>query len=77
MKQVVLYTKNHCPLCDEAKQALYELQQVVPFTLDEIDIYQEEALLEKYQLMIPVVEVDGEMVTYGKIVKAELRKRLR
>ncbi|ADI28011.1 glutaredoxin 2 [Geobacillus sp. C56-T3] len=72
-----LYTKTNCPLCDKAKAVLAELQADDPFTMEEIDIYQDDALLEKYQLMIPVVELDGEEIGYGMIEKETIRKRLR
>lgn len=76
MKQVFLYTKQGCPLCEEAKNLLEELKREFEFQINEIDIYQDDALLEKYQLMIPVVEVDGEVVAFGKVEKYVLRKRL-
>lgn len=67
MTEVVLYTKNNCPLCDEAKELLLVIQKEFDFSLKEVDIYQDDKLLEKYQLMIPVVEVDKEVVDYGQI----------
>lgn len=72
-----LYTKTNCPLCDKAKAVLTELQADYRFTMEEIDIYEDDALLEKYQLMIPVVELDGEEIGYGMIEKETVRKRLR
>ncbi|WP_078414247.1 glutaredoxin family protein [Priestia abyssalis] len=73
---VIMYTKTGCPLCEKAKQVLVELQGEYPFQLQEVDIYEDDALLEKYQLMIPVVEIDGEEVAFGQIRKVEIRKRL-
>ena len=72
-----LYTKTNCPLCEKAKAVLTELQADYSFTIEEIDIYQDDALLEKYQLMIPVIELDGEEIGYGMIEKEMVRKRLR
>ena len=72
-----LYTKTNCPLCDKAKAVLTELPADYRFTMEEIDIYADDALLEKYQLMIPVVELDGEEIGYGMIEKETVRKRLR
>ncbi|ADU95525.1 MULTISPECIES: glutaredoxin family protein [Geobacillus] len=72
-----LYTKTNCPLCDKAKAVLTELLADYSFTLEEIDIYKDDELLEKYQLMIPVVELDGEEIGYGAIEKEAVRKRLR
>jgi glutaredoxin len=65
-----------CPLCDKAKRKLSELQTELTLTIEEIDIYQDDNLLEKYQIMIPVVEHEGEMLAYGQVNKEEVRKRL-
>jgi glutaredoxin len=73
---VYLYSKVDCPLCEKAKAMLQELQKEWNFEVKEIDIYKDDALLEKYQLMIPVVEIDGEEVAYGFIQKDVIRKRL-
>jgi hypothetical protein len=55
---------------------LQELQNEFSFQINEIDIYQDDKLLEKYQLMIPVVEIDGEEVDFGLVQKDVIRKRL-
>lgn len=67
--KVVLYTKKNCGLCVQAKQVLQEVQCEYSFQIEEIDIYEDNDLLEKYHLMIPVVEIDGKQVEYGKIHK--------
>ncbi|WP_226036006.1 glutaredoxin family protein [Aquibacillus saliphilus] len=67
MLQVNFYTKKNCPLCEDAKQLLYLLKDEFAFELNEIDIYTDDALLEKYQLMIPVVHVAGQDIDYGQI----------
>jgi glutaredoxin len=74
--KINLYSKTNCPLCDKAKQVLQELQNEFSFEINEIDIYQDDTLLEKYQLMIPVVEIDGEEVDFGLVQKDVIRKRL-
>jgi glutaredoxin len=73
---VIMYTKTGCPLCEKAKKVLVELQEEYSFDFQEVDIYQDDVLLEKYQLMIPVVVIDGEEVDFGQIRKVEIRKRL-
>ncbi|WP_020061702.1 glutaredoxin family protein [Bacillus sp. 123MFChir2] len=67
--EVILYTKEECGLCQKAKKLLQELQDEYVFDLREINIYEDEKLLERYHLMIPVVEVEGEEVEYGVIHK--------
>ncbi|CAG9620719.1 glutaredoxin family protein [Sutcliffiella rhizosphaerae] len=73
---LTFYTKVDCPLCEKAKIKLMELQREWNFSIEENDIYKDDVLLEKYQLMIPVVEHEGEMLAYGQISKEEIRKRL-
>ncbi|MEI4830000.1 MULTISPECIES: glutaredoxin family protein [Bacillus] len=67
--EVILYTKEECGLCQKAKKLLQELKTEYVFDLKEINIYEDEQLLEKYHLMIPVVEIEGEEVEYGIIHK--------
>ncbi|KAA0548802.1 glutaredoxin family protein [Bacillus sp. BGMRC 2118] len=74
------YTKTDCPLCEKGKaliyELLYELQNEFPIELVEFDIYQDDTLLELYQVMIPVVEIDEEVISYGILDKSLIRKRL-
>ena len=74
--EIMMYTKTDCPLCEKAKATLLELQQEYSFEFQEVDIYENDMLLEKYQLMIPVVVMDGKEVAFGQIRKVEIRKRL-
>lgn len=74
--KVVLYSKEDCCLCDNAKAILQELQQEFSFQIEEVDIYKDDVLLEKYQIMIPVIEIDEEEVQCGIIQKDMIRKRL-
>lgn len=71
-----MYSKLDCPLCVKGKVLLEKLGEEFPISIEEIDIYQDDTLLEKYQIMIPVVEIDGEEITYGIIDKDLIRKRL-
>ncbi|KZE64385.1 glutaredoxin [Fictibacillus phosphorivorans] len=75
-KKVLFYTKVHCPLCDKAHKLLQELQQETPFSIEVIDIYEDDVLLEKYGLMIPVIEVDGKEIDFGMISREKVKKAL-
>lgn len=79
MKQPIhvnLYTRTVCPLCDKAKEELLDLTNEFPLVIHEIDIYEDDELLEKYQLMIPVIEIDGKEVDYGMVAKETIRDYL-
>ncbi len=67
------YTKKNCPLCEEAKDLLKLLQREITFTLLEVDIYSNDKLLEQYGLMIPVVEINGQVIQYGHVNLDEIR----
>ncbi|WP_246942575.1 glutaredoxin family protein [Bacillus pinisoli] len=78
MKEYVLtfYTKENCPLCEKAKAVIEELSEEFPLKMIEKDIYKDDQLLELYQLMIPVLELNGEQIGYGLIRKDEVRSEL-
>jgi uncharacterized membrane protein len=57
MLNVTLYTSKNCKLCDEVKADLNELQSQYPHRLAEVDIESDNALLAKFLVEIPVVEV--------------------
>ncbi|ADC49122.1 MULTISPECIES: glutaredoxin family protein [Alkalihalophilus] len=80
MLQVVMYSKEQCPLCDKGEQMLQELKEELPFELSVVDIYKDDELLLNYQLMIPVAAVQTEEgieeIDYGQLSKEKIRKRL-
>ncbi|ANU23856.1 glutaredoxin family protein [Planococcus donghaensis] len=71
-----LYTRANCPLCDEAKLMMQLVNEDIPFSYKEVDIESDDALHEKYMLMIPVLEKDNEILVYGNIGYVELVEAL-
>lgn len=61
MKDVLLYTRSQCPLCDEAKSLL----QLFNVNISERDIETNDDWQLKYGLMIPVIVLEDEEI-YGK-----------
>ena len=59
MREVILYGREGCCLCDDAREVLLRVRSRHPFAFDERDIEQDEALLRAYLERIPVVEIDG------------------
>lgn len=57
MTNVLFYTKQNCPLCDECLSLLTLLQHDYVFTIEERDIYTNDTWLEMYQLQIPYVQI--------------------
>jgi len=76
LQQVVFYTRGKCHLCEDAKQILHLLRDDYLFDVVEKDIESSDEWTEKYGLMIPVIEIDGEIVQYGQIDPFTISKRL-
>ncbi|MBU8906702.1 glutaredoxin family protein [Desertibacillus haloalkaliphilus] len=74
--KITYYSKENCSLCDKGLAVLVEINKEIPLEITEVDIYKDDTLLEKYQIMIPVVSVDGEDIDYGILSKEKIRKRL-
>lgn len=68
-KTVKLYSRPRCHLCETAREILEDLQTNFNFTIEEINIDLDDDLVEKYGIMIPVVELDGEEIQYGIVNK--------
>jgi len=74
---VVLYGRPDCHLCDEARAGLEALRRDgVAFEIDEVDIESDDGLLRRYLERIPVIELDGEIVSELWLDADGLRARL-
>jgi glutaredoxin len=58
-RQVILYTRPGCHLCEEAKQEMQAAACAKEYTLQEINIESDRELLHKYRYDIPVILIDG------------------
>jgi glutaredoxin len=77
MTQVTVYSRPNCHLCAEAVEALVALHgEGYRFELHEVDIESEELLLRRMLEKIPVVEIDGEVVSELILDEAAVRARL-
>jgi glutaredoxin len=74
---VTLYTRPGCHLCDEAREAILNVRAAgLGFELREVDIEGDERLHAEYLERIPVVEVEGEIVSELVLDVHALRSRL-
>ncbi len=76
MRQVVLYSRRGCCLCDDARLVLERVRKDVPFALSEHDIESDEVLLARYLERIPVVVLDGEELSELGLDERAFRARL-
>ena len=75
--RVVLYGRDGCHLCDDAREALRRVQAREPFELTEVDIEADDDLHARYLERIPVVVLDGEELFDYFVDERELVARLR
>jgi glutaredoxin len=72
MSEVVIYTREGCHLCQEAKELL-EHHGLKP-TL--VDVDADPALREQYDTCVPVVVIDGKERFRGRVDPRLLRRLL-
>ncbi len=78
MHAVMLYSRDGCCLCDEAREVLIGVRERHPeaFSIQELDIETDERLLRAYLERIPVVTIDGHEAFELFVDQAELERRL-
>ncbi|SFA89531.1 Glutaredoxin-like domain [Lentibacillus halodurans] len=77
MRNIIFYTKENCSLCDQVLSMLELLCHDYPFEIDKLDIYSNDEWLERYQLLIPVVQINDTTLTYEEISYEALERALR
>jgi Glutaredoxin-like domain (DUF836) len=76
MRTIVLYAREGCCLCDDAREVLLRAREKHPFLLRERDIDADDALQRAYLERIPVVEIDGLEAFEFFVDERELERRL-
>jgi glutaredoxin len=76
MSAVVLYGREGCCLCDDARAILERVRRRRPFTLEERDIDSDDVLLRTYLERIPVVTIDGVEAFELFVDESELERQL-
>ncbi|RUL47418.1 MULTISPECIES: glutaredoxin family protein [Lysinibacillus] len=65
--KITYYSRPNCSLCEDGMLLLNLLKDDVDFEIEVVNIEENEEIHEKYMLMIPVVEKDGEIIQYGNL----------
>jgi hypothetical protein len=76
VKQVVLYGRPGCCLCDDAREILLRARESRAFSLEDRNIDADDDLLRAYLERIPVVTIDGVEAFELFVDPAELAERL-
>lgn len=66
----VLYTRQDCHLCEDAREIL----ERHGFLVESIDIDQDDALLRQFDECVPVVQIDGRIRFRGRVNEVLLRR---
>ncbi|MFU0792112.1 glutaredoxin family protein [Cerasibacillus sp. JNUCC 74] len=67
MPTVILYIKESCPLCDDAKLMLETLQDKYSYHIEIRDVYTDDDWLEQYHLLIPCIEINGKTLDASQL----------
>ncbi len=76
MIHLTIYSRPGCHLCDDMKDLIRRVGERIPLTLEDIDIYGDDELEERYGLEIPVLLVEGERVASARITEEKLMRVL-
>lgn len=76
MRSVILFGRDGCCLCDEAREVVLRVRERLPFAFEERDIERDEALLRAYLERIPVVTIDGREEFALFVDEREFERRL-
>jgi len=71
-----VYYRDGCHLCEQVVASLFQLQAELGYEIKQIDIDTDSVLREKYNVDVPVVTYQGEVVFYHFFDEVELRKSL-
>jgi len=59
LRQVIVYSRKGCHLCEIVKETLSKLHRRGGFTLTEVDVDSDEHLRRQFTDEVPVVFIDG------------------
>lgn len=75
-RQIRLYTRRDCCLCEEMKRVVRDVAAGVPLEVEEVDVDSESDLKEKFGGEVPVLFIDGRKAFKYRVAARELKKKL-
>jgi glutaredoxin len=75
-RDVTLYMREGCHLCEEAKAAMIPILEVFGAALQEVDIDDDPILLARYSNDVPVIFIGPQFFTQHRVDAARLRRHL-
>lgn len=77
MRELVLYTRAGCHLCDDMAHALRALLRGSDVRIRAVDVDSEAQLRERYGLRVPVLTLDDEVLCEARLDEEAVRDALR
>lgn len=74
-RQLVVYSRPDCHLCDDAKAVLADYVEYLP-QIEDVDIDSDPDLQSRFGTSIPVVEIEGEVRFRGHVDEILLRRMI-
>jgi len=75
-RQVVVYSRKGCHLCEIVKETLTKLQRRGGFTWHEIDVDSDDQLRRQFTDEVPVVFIDGRKAFKYRLDEQEFLRKL-
>lgn len=76
MTSITFYTRQRCPLCEDALDILEPIARKRGQKVHVVDIDLDLTLLEKYNDRVPVIVIGDSVVAEGAITKADLKRAI-
>ena len=77
LRDVTLYTRPGCHLCEEAKAAIAPILRELGAVLREVNVDEDEILKERYGWDVPVIFIGPHKAAKHRVDLAQFRRQLR
>ncbi|MDA0986896.1 MAG: glutaredoxin family protein [Bacteroidetes bacterium] len=76
MRNLILFSKDGCELCEIAEKIILKLKSKIEFNFSIQKINEQNILFENYKFKFPVIMLNNEEVMFGRISESKLRELL-
>jgi glutaredoxin len=76
IRQVVVYSRKGCHLCEIVKETLNKLERRGGFTWQEVDVESDNSLRRQFTDEVPVVFIDGRKAFKYRMTETEFLRKL-
>jgi len=73
MTSLEVFSKDDCPLCDEAKELLHRINKEFGFEIKETTLKPDDPEFQRHKISFPVVLASNGKKVWGKVTEPQLR----